>query len=581
MATHNSKRERLKSRVHIVFAFLIVIVIFIIARLYFLQIVHGDEYTAMAQGQYISHSTGFYDRGDIFFTNKDGQEISGATIKSGYTLAINPRLVNDPDELYIRLSEVIEFSESDENAFYKAVAKKSDPYEELKNKLTEEDANRIRELKKDGFKSLILVRKRWRYYPGENLSAHALGFVAYDGNNKIGRYGLESYYEDVLKREESSLYINFFAELFSSVRDIIFVPSNQREGDIISTIEPSVQLNLEQTLEKIKSDWSSEMVAGIIIEPKTGKIRAMSIQPSFDLNNFAKVSSKLYPNILVERVYEMGSIVKPLTIASGIDSGAITAKSTYNDTGSVRVGRHVIYNYDKKGRGPNTSMQDVLSQSLNTGVVFAQQEMGKDVFRRYMYRLGLDEETGVDLPHESMNLVKNLESKRDIEYATASFGQGIALTPISIARALGALGTGYLAQPHLIEKIRSTSGLVDKKDYTDMQVQVFKKTTVEDVSRLLVNAVDEKLLGGKMKMEHYSVAAKTGTAQIADDSGGYYEDDVLHTFFGYFPAYDPKFLVFIMSMKPKGAEYASQTLTHGFFDITKFLINYYDIPPDR
>lgn len=568
-------RTRLKLRVRLIFSMLILIALLIIARLYFLQVIHGEEYSAMADGQYVNHNTGFYDRGDIFFVNKNGQEISGATIKSGYILAINPMIVSSPSDLYKKISEITELNES---VFARAVARKNDPYEELKKQLTEEEAAKIRELDE---KSIILVRQRWRYYPGGDLAAHALGFVAYDGDEKVGRYGLESYFEDVLKRESSSLYVNFFAELFSSVRDIIFLPANKREGDIVSTIEPSVQLNLEQTLEKINTDWDSEMVAGIIIEPRSGKIRAMAVTPNFDLNEFSDASSKLYPNVLVERVYEMGSVIKPLTVAAAIDSGVITANTTYEDKGSVVVGGHKIYNYDKRARGVGTSMQDVLSQSLNTGVVFAQQKMGKDDFRRYMYRLALNEETGVDLPHESMSLVKNLESSRDIEYATASFGQGIALTPMSTARALGALGTGYIAQPHLVEKIRSASGLVDKKDYTDMQIRVFKDSTTEDVSRMLVRAVDEKLLGGTMKMENYSVAAKTGTAQISKNSQGYEEDDVLHTFFGYFPAYEPEYLVLLMNMKPQGAPYASQTLAVPFFDIAKFLINYYDIPPDR
>ncbi len=570
----NSKRAILKSRIRIIFALIFLFTLLIISRLYFLQVVHGDEYSAMADGQYIKQSTGFYNRGDIFFTNKSGEEISVATVKDGYILAINPSMVENAGELYKKINTVIDL---DEEEFSKTVVKVNDPYEELRKYLTEQDAEKLRALNEE---SIILVRHKWRYYPGDVLAAHALGFVAYDGNEQVGLYGLESYFEDVLKREGSSLYVNFFAELFSSARDIIFLPSEKREGDIVSTIEPSVQLHLEQTLKNMAKEWESEMVAGIIIEPKTGKIRAMAVSPDFNLNKFSKADPNLYPNILVERVYEMGSIIKPLTVAAAIDAGAITTDTTYNDTGSVQVEGHRIYNHDRVGRGV-VSMQEVLSQSLNTGAVYAQRAIGKDAFRKYMYKLALDEETGVDLPHESMNLVNNLESSREIEYATASFGQGIALTPMSTTRALGALSTGYLAQPHLIEKIRSTAGLTDVKDYTDMQVPVFDSDTVEDISRLLVEAVDETLLGGTMKMEHYTVAAKTGTAQIPKDEGGYYEDDVLHTFFGYFPAYDPKFLIFTMNMRPQGAPYASQTLARPFFDIAKFLINYYDIPPDR
>ncbi len=569
------QRAKFKIRVRIVFFVLIFLALLIVARLYFLQIVHGNEYTAMAEGQYVSRTGGFYDRGDIFFTNKDGMEIAGATIKSGYTLAINPSQIKNANILFTRLSEVVEINET---SFFKSANKSKDPYEELLHKLTKEQAQRIKELK---LKGVLLVPERWRYYPGGTLGAHVLGFVAYDQDTKVGRYGLEKYWQDVLVRNGSSLYVNFFAELFANVRDIIFVPASKREGSVVTTIEPSVQLYLEKTLDELRNNWGSEMTAAIIIEPKTGKIRAMAISPTFDINSFSQADSALYPNLLIERVYEMGSIIKPLTIAAGIDAGAINANTTYNDTGEVVVGQHTIRNYDRRGRGAGTTMQDVLSQSLNTGVVFAQQKMGNATFRRYMYKFGLNEETGVDLPQESMNLVSNLESTRDIEYATASFGQGIALTPMATARALSALGTGYIVQPHLVEKIRSTNGLVDNKNYSDMHVQVLENKTVEEISRMLVTAVDTKLLGGTKSMERYSIAAKTGTAQIPNPSGGYYKEDVLHTFFGYFPAYDPQFLVLILNMKPQGAPYAAQTTTNSFFDIAKFLINYYDIPPDR
>ncbi len=568
-------KHKFKIRIRIIFAALSLVTLLIISRLYFLQVVHGDEYRAMAEGQYVSRTGGFYDRGDIFFTNKDGSEIAAATIKSGYTFAINPSKIKNKENLYAKLNNIFLI---ERDVFMRAAAKSNDPYEELAKKISDEDADKLKELKEE---SLILVPQRWRYYPGDTLAARSIGFVAYDGDDKVGRYGLENYFEDVLRREESTLYINFFAEIFSNIRDLIFLPSNKREGDIVTTIEPSVQLYTEKILKEMKKNWNSEMTAAIVMEPKTGKIRALAVTPSFDLNTFGYADSTMYANPLVERVYEMGSIIKPITIAAGIDAGAISASTAYNDTGKVVVGRHTIRNYDRSGRGPGTTMQDVISQSLNTGVVFALQKMSNTTLRRYMYKFGFNEETGVDLPHETMNLVTNLESTRDIEYATASFGQGIALTPMATARALSALGTGYLVQPHLVDKIRSSNGVVDKKDYSDLQVQVLKPSTVEQISRMLVTAVDTKLLGGTMKMEHYSIAAKTGTAQMAKPSGGYYEEDVLHTFVGYFPAYDPKFLILIMNVKPQGAPYASQTITRSFFDITKFLINYYNIPPDR
>jgi len=570
------KRRQFRIRIQVIFVGFFLTALFLIVRLYFVQIVHGEEYRIRAERQYVHTGQGFYDRGSIFFVNKDGKEISAATIKTGYILAIDPRRIKNPDKVYTLLNKIVPI---DRGRFNRSVSKKNDPYEKLAKKLSLADADKIRALK---LKGVHLVSERWRYYPGNDLAPQVLGFIAYDEHNKrVGRYGLERYYEDLLARNSNNAHINFFAELFANVRDIIFLPPEKREGDIITTIEPSVQLFLQNTLRDTRKKWNSEMVAGIIIEPKTGKIRAMAIEPGFDVNNFAKAPAGTYVNPLVSRVYEMGSIIKPLTVVAGVNEGLITAQSTYNDVGTLVIDGYKISNYDKRARGPHTTIQELISHSLNVGAVYVERKLGKKRFRKYISDFGLDEETGVDLPSEARNLLHNLNSKRDVEYATASFGQGIALTPISTVRALSALATGVLTQPHIVDKIRSRTGVVQDIDYTDADKQILKKESVEEISRMLVNAVDTALAGGRYKMEHYSIAAKTGTAQIAKPTGGYYDKDTLHTFFGYLPAYEPKYLVFLMNLRPHGAKYSSQTLPKTFFKIAKFLINYYTIPPDR
>jgi cell division protein FtsI (penicillin-binding protein 3)/stage V sporulation protein D (sporulation-specific penicillin-binding protein) len=244
------------------------------------------------------------------------------------------------------------------------------------------------------------------------------------------------------------------------------------------------------------------------------------------------------------------------------------------------LNNRTIYNHDKKERGV-VDMQAVLNNSLNTGVSFVVGRVGNQRFVDYMRKLFRDE-TSIDLPAEGSPLISNLDSLRAVEVTTASFGQGIAITPIQTIRALAALGNGgQLVQPHVIKEIRYEYGVI-KKIEEPKPVQIFSKETSEEISRMLVRVVDEALLGGTVKMENYSIAAKTGTAQIVDpNTGGYSEDRYLHSFFGYFPAFDPKFIVLLYTIEPKGVAYASHTLTLPFIDIAKYLINYYEIEPDR
>jgi cell division protein FtsI/penicillin-binding protein 2 len=429
-----------------------------------------------------------------------------------------------------------------------------------------------------------MYRNQWRYYPGEDLASRTIGFVGFteeSADTLTGRYGLERYYDDVLSREDGRISVNFFAEIFSNLGSIIFDTTESRTGDVVTSIEPTVARMLDRELQKIQDTYNSDLTGGIIINPKNGEIYALNAVPSFNINDRTGTQIRDFRNPLVEDVYEMGSIIKALTMAVGLDSNAVAPSTTYYDAGFIDLDTYTIKNYDGKGRG-TVDMQQVLSQSLNTGVSFIVKTMGKEKFREYFKALKFGSETGVDLPNETYGLIDNLNSPRDVEYATASFGQGIALTPMATVRALAALGNGgKLITPHIATKIEFQDGTSKDITYPEGD-QVWSAETSEEVSRMLTTVVDEALSGGKVKLEHYSVAAKTGTAQIADsEGGGYYEDKYLHSFFGYFPSYEPEYLIFLYTVEPKGVQYASETLTAPFMELTKFLINYYNVPPDR
>ncbi len=548
----------------------------LIGKLYYVQIVESSRYTSQAERQYETKSGGSFDRGSIFFTTKSGDLLSAATLKSGTTIAINPRTILNPEDVYNTLSG---FLNVDENTFLKKVARKDDTYEEVAKRVDTEVASSIQSLKING---IYLSKEKWRFYPGGTRAAQALGFVGYKDNTLLGRYGLESFYNETLSRDHVSNSANMFAQLFLSFGSIFGNARESNEGDLITTIEPTVQLELENALKSVDSKWSSNLTGGIIMDPVTGEIYAIAANPAFDPNSFAlEKNQAVFGNPLVENVYELGSIIKPLAVAAGLDVGVIKPDTEYNDTGSISVDGYKISNYDGKARG-KANMQKVLNESLNVGMAFITKQLGNERLTKYYKDFGFGEETGIDVPGEVHGLIGNLNNKSDVEHITASFGQGIALTPIATVRALSALGNGgFLPNPHLVKEIRYTNGEVKKLSFGEPR-QVLKKETSETISRMLVGVVDDALLGGTVKQDRYSIAAKTGTAQMSNENGGgYYKDRYLHSFFGYFPAYKPRFIVFLFTVYPKNVSYASHTLTDPFISLTKFLINYYNIPPDR
>lgn len=557
-------------------SFIIFSALFLIARLYFLQVVHGDEFADKADHQYMSPASYVFDRGSIYFTSKDGTHISAATTKEGFLVALNPQKITEPETVCVKLKEVLTELDCED---VDARAKKShDPYEEIARRVETEKGKAVIDLKIPG---VGVYKDRWRVYPGDDIAGHLLGFVGYKGDELGGRYGLEKQYEDVLKRGKEEAYANFFVEIFANINKTV-VQKEQLAGDIVTTIDPVTQDYLEQAVRDVKAQWGSQSAGGIIIDPMTGEIYAMALAPSFDPNNFRLVEDPaIFSNDLVENVHEMGSIIKPLTMATAIDLGLADANTKYDDKGSVVVEDRTIYNFDKEGRGVIT-LQQAMGESLNTGFVFLAGKIGKENMRNYFNNFGLGERTGIDLPNEAKGLLDNLKSSRNIEYATASFGQGIAMTPIAAVRALSALANGgTLITPHVVKEIKYKIGITKPVSFPEGK-RVIKEETSEAITRILVEDFDTYFQGGRAMNPRYSIAEKTGTAQIPlPNSKGYYDDRNLHSFFGYLPAYDPRFLVFLYTVAPNGVRYSSESLGPTFVDITKFLINYYELPPDR
>lgn len=570
-------RRAFKYRLRLLSGGIALIALLLIVRLYFVQVVQGAEYSLRAEHQYVSSSEELFSRGSIYFTTKDKTEVSAATLATGFLIAIDPELVKDPEKVYVSI--LAHVPSLDHDAFMVAMAKTDDPYEVVAHHVADDAGRAVNELEIPG---IIVERERWRDYPAGTAASQSVGIIAFDNDNTLaGRLGLERYYDDILAHGSEGVFGNFFAELFGNLTQIVSDPRRAQQGDIITSIDPVVQKELDNELAKVEAQYGSTQTGGIIMDPKTGAIYALDTAPSFDPNHFQQEDAQYFGNPLVEKRYEFGSIFKTMTMTSGLDSGVVTPDTTYNDTGCIDVNKKRICNYDLKARGV-IPMQQILSQSLNVGASFIATRLGHERMRSYFTNLGFGTETGIDLPSEIHGDIHNLNSPRDVEYDTAAFGQGIATTPIETIRALSSIANdGKIVTPHLAKAVRLESGVTKQLSW-GQPVQVFNPTAAHEVTQMLVKVVDTKLGNGTVKIPDMSVAAKTGTAQIAGPDGKYIAGNVFfHSFFGYFPASNPRFVILLYTVKPQGVEYASETLTKPFMDLTHFLINYYEVPPDR
>ena len=613
------RRVFISKRTNIFIIFIFLVFGLLISRLFYLQIIHGAEYKTAGEDQYFFDTGENFNRGSVFFSNKSGISSPAIEMSNEYDIAIDPKTVaqdlnkkveNDnlniidlQNDFYDKIQKVFEKhfpkKEDDdlENSsstkkvefvtrdfFMDKIADTSSSFEVLTKNIPEDIANDLIDLHLRG---LIISRKKSRVYFEKGIAAKVLGFVGFTENTKTGLYGLEKYYNDILEKEPIT-NVNFFAEVFSDFNSDTneakrknIINDTNLEGDINLTIDINVERYLQSILLKTKTEWKSQKVGGIVMDINDGSIIAMDEVPTFDPNDYKSVDDiAIYNNDLVSGVYEMGSIIKPLTVAAALDAGIVDESTTYNDTGTVVLSGYKVSNFDKAARGPNTPIQEILSQSLNVGIAFLVQKMGGDKFSEYFHRFGLGEYTGIDLPNETSGLVANLDSNIVVDSVTAGFGQGIAITPIQTIRALATLGNGgKLVTPHVVKSINYDNGST-KIIATDEPIEIFDDpSTSQRISKILTKVVDDAM---HMKNPKYTVAAKTGTAQMVNPSTGkYYEDRYLHSFFGYFPATNPKYIIFLYQVYPQGAQYASQTLKNAFFDLVDYLLTYYEIQPDR
>jgi len=537
----------------------------IIGRLFYLQILNYKFYKALAQGQQNLLVEVQGKRGEIFLKNGENL-LPLATNKTSQFCYLEPREIENKEEAAEKLAEILSLRNKEE--ILEKVKEKT-LFIKIKSKLSEEE---VEGLKKLNLKGVYLGQENLRYYPQESFLSQVIGFVGGKGN---GQYGIEGFYDSFLKMNSQFLEGKRGLGgglIFLNLKNLL---ENQEEKNLILTIDYNIQFKAEKLLAEEKEKLEFERGQIIVVDPKTGKILAMVNFPNFDPNTyFEEKDLKIFQNPTIQEIFEPGSVFKPIVMAAGLNEEKITPQTTYQDPGVIKIGGWPIYNYGEKIYQGNITMTEVLEKSINTGAVFAESQVGHDTFLKYIEKFGFFEKTGIDLQEEVFSENLELKKGRDINFATAAFGQGIAITPIQLVRAFSAIANGgKLVKPYLVEN------LTPKENSENF---IISRKTSSQLVTMMVSVV-EKGFAKRAKVPGYYIAGKTGTAQIPWSALGIekkgYSEKTIQTFVGFAPAFDPKFLILIKLDKPKTktAEYSAVPIFH---DLAEYIIHYYQIPPD-
>ncbi len=551
-----------------------------LGRLFYLQILRGSAYQETASNQQKFEDVVLPERGSIYLKNSE-KSIPIALTSTWYNIWASPKDIPLEEKEIIagKLSELLEI---DKEVILERINKENDPYEPIKDKVKKDIVLNLKEL---NFEGVHWKAFQDRYYPLDGLASRIIGFVSKtissDGS-RSGQYGLEGFYDKELKGELGYV-AGVRKALGSLVLPLSHVTKARNGDDVYLTIDYNIQLTLEKELKLALDKYSAEGASGIVMDPKTGAILAMANLPNFDPNKYNEVkNASQFLNTNTQLVFEPGSIFKPITMAVALDINVITPDLKYYDTGEVTVDGFTIRNSTLQAWGEQT-MTQVLERSLNTGVIFALRRIPQGVWREYLDNFGFSEKTGISLSGEAKGDIRNLKSGVEVDWLTSSFGQGISVTPMAITTAIAAIANGgELIRPYIVEKVVDSSSAEDVlvlENKKEVRRRVIKKTTSEAVTKMLVNVV-ENGSGRYAKIPGYSVAGKTGTAQVAGPKGGYSEKTI-HTFIGYSPAYDPAFVMLLRLDTPQGARFSESTTGPVFKNVGEYILHYLRVGPDK
>ena len=552
-------------RIRIVFVISLIVFFFVIVKIFYIQVIEYKKLNTLASELWSRNLTVQADRGKIL--DRNGKVIVDNVTTVGLYLV--PSQILNKEEVARTLSEILGVSYEE---MMKHVSKKTSierVHPEGRN-LSFEIADKINSYNYDG---VYLLKESKRDYKYKNVLSHVIGYTGIDNQ---GLSGLELKYDKELTGKNGS--IKYFSDGKGkrlSMPEIYSEPENG--NDIKLTIDLDIQLSLENELSNAYTKYEAEGAIGLVMNPKTGEVLAMSSYPSFDPANYKEYSTEVINrNLAIWANFEPGSTFKIVTLASAINEGKVNIfEDHFYDSGKVKVANATLHCWKRKGHGDQTYVQ-VVENSCNPGFVSLGQKLGKELLFKYITELGFGKKTGIDLNGEGTGILFKMDKIGPVELATSAFGQGISVTPIQQVTAVSSIvNGGTLYVPYVVSEVgdKSISPTIKRKNV------ITKETS--DVVKYALESVVANGSGRNAYIENYRVGGKTGTAQKVGSDGRYMSGNYILSFIGFMPADDPEFVIYIALDHPKGVtQYGGVVSAPIARNVLKDIISIYDLKED-
>lgn len=545
-------RSTLQGRIGYVALVMIGVLVILVFRYAYLQIVQGD-----ALAQRMRDQSGYEFRiqslrGAIL--DRSGKELAVSSMTK--SLFVDPNHVYDthtPEEIASDIAPLIGLTEQD---ILDDIAH-GGGFVWVKRRLEHTEYEAVRAvIREKGYSDCLgFQNEAKRYYPNDALAANVIGFV---GTDDEGLDGVEQALDPLLKGEVREERLTVDGQR-RPILDSIFAGRRVYGSDycktVSLTIDSTIQFMVEQELDRAMAENNPDSITAIVMDPKTGEILAMASRPSYNPNRFWEYPQENWKNRAVSFIYEPGSTFKAVIAGAALQESIVTPNQVFFDPGYVMVSGRRIQNWSNESYGAVT-FTDIVKKSLNTGFAQVGLSLGAEKMMHYTRVFGFGERTGIDLPGEEEGILFNADDMRDSDIATTAIGQSIAVTPLQLVTAMAAIANGgTLMHPYIVREIRNPDGSI----YEERAPREIRRVLEPTVDRTLIGLLEQVVASGggkKAGVKGYRIAGKTGTAQkIRRETAGYLEGRYIASFCGFAPVEDPIFTVLVMIDDPRGGDF--------------------------